>query len=38
VYYEGMDVFEKICTGLENFMNRKGYDKVSEMVGKAHEI
>jgi len=32
-----MDVFKKICTGLENFMNRKGYDSVSEMVGKTHK-
>jgi dihydroorotate dehydrogenase (NAD+) catalytic subunit len=36
VYYEGMEVFEKICSGLEKFMTRKGYDGVSEMVGKAH--
>jgi dihydroorotate dehydrogenase (NAD+) catalytic subunit len=36
VYYEGMEVFEKICAGLEKFMARKGYDGISEMVGKAH--
>lgn len=38
LYYEGMEVFEKICTGLENFMTRKGYDNVSDMIGMAHEI
>lgn len=36
VYYEGMDVFRKICVGLGKFMIRKGYDSVAEMVGKAH--
>lgn len=36
VYYEGMEVFEKICLGLEKFMAMKGYDNVAEMVGKAH--
>ncbi len=36
VYYEGMEVFEKICVGLEKFMTRKSYKNVAEMVGKAH--
>lgn len=36
VYYEGMDIFEKVSLGLEKFMAGKGYGEVAEMVGKAH--
>ncbi|MCE5213434.1 MAG: dihydroorotate dehydrogenase [Methanobacterium sp.] len=36
VYYEGIDVFRKICEGLERYMGRKGIKSVSEMVGRAH--
>jgi dihydroorotate dehydrogenase (NAD+) catalytic subunit len=37
IMYEGMDIFGKILTGLERFMNDKGYGSVNEMVGIAHK-
>ena len=37
IMYEGMDIFGKITTGLERFMNDKGYGSVNEMVGIAHK-
>lgn len=36
IYYDGLDVFRDISTGLEKFMIRKGYQSVKEMVGKTH--
>jgi dihydroorotate dehydrogenase (NAD+) catalytic subunit len=35
--YEGMDIFGKILTGLERFMDDKGYGSINEMVGIAHK-
>ena len=37
IMYDGMDIFGKILTGLEKFMNDKGYGSVNEMVGIAHK-
>ncbi len=37
VMYNGLDVFSQINSGLEKFMKDKGYQKVEEMVGLAHE-
>jgi dihydroorotate dehydrogenase (NAD+) catalytic subunit len=37
IMYEGMDIFKNIVTGLERFMNDKGYGSVNEMVGIAHK-
>jgi dihydroorotate dehydrogenase (NAD+) catalytic subunit len=37
IMYDGMDIFGKILTGLERFMNDKGYGSVNEMVGIAHK-
>lgn len=37
IYYEGLEIFENICTGLQKFMTRKGYESVSELVGKTHQ-
>ncbi len=37
IMYEGMDIFGNITTGLERFMNDKGYGSVNEMVGIAHK-
>lgn len=37
VMYEGLEVFSQINSGLEKFMNEKGYDTVEEIVGLAHE-
>lgn len=36
IYYEGIDVFQKINNGIEEFMKKEGYKSVSEMVGAAH--
>ncbi len=36
IYYDGLEVFRNICTGLEKFMNRNDYQSVNEMVGKTH--
>lgn len=36
IHYEGMDIFKNISQGLEKFMNKKGFDSVEDMVGKAH--
>lgn len=38
IYYEGLEIFENICTGLHKFMVRKGYESVSEMVGRTHRL
>lgn len=37
IMYHGLDVFREITSDLEKFMTRKGYQKVEEMVGLAHE-
>jgi len=37
IYYKGIDVFKKVCAGLEEFMQQEGFKNVSEMVGLAHE-
>lgn len=37
IMYHGLDVFREITSELEKFMTRKGYQKVEEMVGLAHE-
>jgi dihydroorotate dehydrogenase (NAD+) catalytic subunit len=36
VYYRGIDVFGKINKELSKFMNKQGYSKTEELVGKAH--
>ncbi len=33
----GLEVFESICTGMQAFMEREGFNSVSHMVGVAHE-
>lgn len=37
IYYEGMNVFNKICNGMEQFMRKEGYKKIKDMVGVAHD-
>ncbi|MFA5076146.1 MAG: dihydroorotate dehydrogenase [Patescibacteria group bacterium] len=37
VYYEGIDVFKKICQGISDFMDQHGYKTIQEMVGLAHK-
>ena len=34
---EGVEVFGKINKDLEEFMNKKGYESIDEMIGLAHE-
>ncbi|BDZ69755.1 dihydroorotate dehydrogenase [Methanobacterium petrolearium] len=38
IMYHGLDIFQKINMGLLKFMEDKGYQKVEEMVGLAHEL
>ncbi|MBI4813177.1 MAG: nitronate monooxygenase, partial [Methanobacterium sp.] len=38
VMYHGLEVFQKINTGLEKFMKEKNYQTVEEMVGLAHQL
>ncbi len=35
---EGVEVFGKINKDLEEFMNKKGYESIDEMIGLAHEV
>lgn len=37
VYYEGIDVFSKVCIGMKNFLTENGYSKVTDIIGAAHE-
>ncbi|HHT18430.1 MAG: dihydroorotate dehydrogenase [Euryarchaeota archaeon] len=37
VMYHGLEVFREITSDLEKFMMRKGYQRVDEMVGLAHQ-
>ncbi len=37
VYYEGIEVFEKINKGIQEFMQKEGYKDIKEIIGAAHE-
>lgn len=37
VYYGGVDVFKKICDGMEEFMEQEGYANIQEMTGAANK-
>lgn len=37
IYYEGIDVFDKICRGMESFMEKEGYKNLTSLIGAAHE-
>ena len=37
VYYEGEDVFEKINSGIKEFLQKEGYTSITEIIGAAHE-
>ena len=37
IYYEGINVFKKICDGMEEFMKKEGFENVGEMVGVANK-
>ncbi len=36
VYYRGIEVFRKVSGEIREFMLRNDYNKIKEMVGKAH--
>ncbi|AKB53425.1 dihydroorotate dehydrogenase B catalytic subunit [Methanosarcina sp. A14] len=36
--YDRLDVFSEISTGIEAFLQRKGYSDVKELIGLAHEM
>jgi dihydroorotate dehydrogenase (NAD+) catalytic subunit len=37
IMYKGLEIFDNINSGLEKFMNRKGFSSVLEMVGLSHK-
>jgi len=37
VYYRGVDIFQKVCDELEEFMEKEGYNSIEQMRGLAHE-
>ena len=37
IYYDGIDVFKKICDGMEEFMKKEGFKNVKNMVGVANK-
>jgi dihydroorotate dehydrogenase (NAD+) catalytic subunit len=37
VYYEGIEVFDKLNRGIENYMNEHGFKSIDEIRGAAHE-
>ena len=37
VYYEGIDVFTKVCTEIKKWMKQNNYNKLSEIVGVVHK-
>lgn len=36
IYYRGMDVFQKVCNEMIEFMEKEGYNKLKEIRGAAH--
>ena len=36
--YDRLDIFSEISTGIEAFLQRKGYSDVKELIGLAHEM
>ena len=37
VYYRGVEVFQRICDEIQDFMEKEGYKSIKEMTGVAHE-
>ncbi|MBN2710639.1 MAG: dihydroorotate dehydrogenase [Calditrichaceae bacterium] len=37
VYYEGIEVFDKLNKGIENYLKEQGFDSIEEIRGAAHE-
>ena len=37
VYYRGIDVFKKVNSEIEKFMEENNYSKIEQMRGAAHE-
>lgn len=37
IYYEGIDVFDKISKGMKKFMKQNGYTDVKQLIGLAHK-
>jgi dihydroorotate dehydrogenase (NAD+) catalytic subunit len=37
VYYQGVDVFKKVCKDLENWMKKHNIKNISELVGVARK-
>ena len=37
VYYEGIDVFDKLNKGIQDYLDEHGFKSISEIRGTAHE-
>lgn len=37
VHYRGMDVFRKVCSEMNEWMGKNGYENLDEIVGAAHD-
>lgn len=36
--YDRVDIFSEIGAGIEDFLKRKGYSDIKEIIGLAHEM
>ena len=36
IYYEGLDIFKKVCSEIKSWMKDHNYKKLSELIGVAH--
>jgi dihydroorotate dehydrogenase (NAD+) catalytic subunit len=36
IYYRGIDIFNKICLEISEWMNNNNYTKISDLIGEAH--
>ena len=36
IYYEGLDIFKKVCNEIKSWMKDHNYKKLSELTGVAH--
>ena len=37
VYYQGIDIFKKICSEMENWMEKHNYDRLTDLIGVAQK-
>jgi dihydroorotate dehydrogenase (NAD+) catalytic subunit len=37
IYYRGIDIFNKICNEIKDWMKKNSYEKIYDLIGAAHE-